>query len=206
MPPTRLPRLCRLRLHRFLLPALLLSLLQHLRLPDAPLSLPLFLLWTPAHICWFGGPTGRGRRGPQKQQDATPAQTEPQLAARVLRKPPERVGLWLRATAAGSVRQQGIHGVTKRRAVLEQNGVFRGGARRSPSNPPVLASVKAESCENGEVMENWHRTQQQMVRGRALTVHESCWWGGGNRNRREGTHIRKHAKPNPTQLLFLAGG
>lgn len=111
-PPARLPGLCGLHLHRFLLlPPFFLFLLQRLRLPLPSLSLPLLLLRAPAYLLRSRGPAGRGGRGPKGEQNPPQASAQPQLATRALGRPPEGVGLQLGGTAAGSVRQQRVHGV-----------------------------------------------------------------------------------------------
>lgn len=112
-PSARLPGLCRLHLH-FLLPALLLPLLQHLRFSLPSLPVPLRLLGAPAHLLRSGGPSGRGRGGPARWQNAPQAQAEPQFAAQSHRRPQEGARLQLGAAAAGSVWQQRVYGVKLR--------------------------------------------------------------------------------------------
>lgn len=137
--PARLARLGRLGLHRLLLllrPLLLPLLLQRLGLPRPPLPLPLLLLGAPAELVRPRGPAGRGRRGPERRQDPAQAPAEPQLAARSLRGPPEGVGLRLGAAAAGSVRQQRVHGVKERTRKECQPDILHGMWVGTHPHPP----------------------------------------------------------------------
>lgn len=138
-PPARLPGLCRLHLHRFLLlPPFFLFLLQRLRLPLPSLPVPLFLLRAPSHLLRSRGPAGRGGRGSKGEQNPPQASAQPQLATRALGRPPEGVGLQFGATAAGSVRQQRVHGVKPT------------GVRGKKSQPLPVKGRRMKDGEEGE--------------------------------------------------------
>lgn len=123
--PARLPGFSRLHFHRLFLSPFLLSLLQRVWFSFPSLQVPFLLLRALTHLLQPGDPFGRGRWGPKYRENAPQAQAEPQLATWALGKPSEGVGFRLRAAAAGSVRQQRVHGLTPKltiRGRLSENG------------------------------------------------------------------------------------
>lgn len=183
--PARLPGFSRLHLHRLLLSPFLLSLLQRVWFSFPSLQVPFLLLWALTHLLQPGDPFGRGGGGPKYRENAPQAQAEPQLATWALWKPSKGVGLRLGAAAAGSVRQQRVHGLTPkptirgrlsekgRKTSLGQNEAGHG-ARFSqespvappwcPALPPPLVQSKQEGDSDREgqkqqlVTEGWLTT------------------------------------------------